>query len=140
MSAQDGVGLERERRSERRGSCWSLSENVLKVLWNVCAEPLDFAGFLIFRERSLTSQVAKTFDQISLFLKITAEYEFRMPKKPICSAESLRLENLGYCADKLPSLALRANENTWNIRAGWTVLSEIPENWTDFLLVLHLCK
>lgn len=96
--------------------------------------------FLLCGGRSLTSQAAKTFGQISLFLKITAGYGFVVAEKPICSEGSLRLEDLGYCAGMAGTKALRPKENTRNIRLGSIFLPEILGNWIDFLLLLLLVK
>jgi len=94
--------------------------------------------FMVCGERSLTSHAAKTFDRISLFLKITAGYGFVEAEKPICSEGSLRLENLGYCAGMTGTMALRPMENTRNIRFGSIFLLGILGNWIDFLLLLLL--
>lgn len=90
--------------------------------------------------RAPTSQEAKTFDQISLFLKITSRYRFEQPKKPICFAGSLPLENLGHCAELSASLVLMATVNMRKIRCGWSFPLKILGNWMDFFLDLRLCK
>jgi len=87
-----------------------------------------------------TTQATKTFDQISLFLKITARYRFESPKKPICLTGTLPLENLGHCAELSVSLLLMATGGQPKIRSGWSILRKIPGNWIGFFHNLRLCK